>query len=40
VHHGTPRGVRLELHGAPYDLVLVGCEDPESVVAALADPTG
>jgi hypothetical protein len=35
VHHDTPRGVRLRLEGAPYDELIVGCDDPESVVASL-----
>jgi hypothetical protein len=40
VHHGVDRGVRLDLQGAAFDLVLVSCEDPDSVVASLGDPTG
>jgi len=35
VHHETPRGVRVELEGAQYDELIVGCDDPESVAAAL-----
>lgn len=33
VHHDTPRGVRVELEGTSYDEWIVGCADPESVVA-------
>ncbi len=36
VHHGTPRGVRLTLSGAPHDEWVVGCGDPEAVAASLA----
>lgn len=35
VHHGTPRGVRITLRGAHHDGLVVGCDDPEAVVAAL-----
>jgi hypothetical protein len=35
VHHGTPRGVRIELDGATYDVVVIGCEDPEAIVSEL-----
>jgi hypothetical protein len=35
VHHDTPRGVRLTLAGAAHDEWVVGCADPEAVVAAL-----
>jgi hypothetical protein len=39
VHHGTPRGVRVLLDGTGYDEWVVGCSDPEGVVAALALPS-
>ncbi|MGH9067924.1 MAG: hypothetical protein ACRD0J_10610 [Acidimicrobiales bacterium] len=38
VHHDTPRGVRVRLEGATYDEWIVGCADPESVVAGLSLP--
>lgn len=39
VHHSTPRGVRLRFEGADWDAWIVGCEDPESVIAALPRTT-
>ncbi|MGC8626059.1 MAG: hypothetical protein ACP5VR_00650 [Acidimicrobiales bacterium] len=39
VHHGTPRGVRVLFEGTGYDEWVVGCRDPEAVVAALALPS-
>lgn len=33
VHHNTPRGVRLRFDDSDYDEVIVGCDDPEAVVA-------
>lgn len=38
VHHGTPRGVHVELDGAQFDELIVGCDDPEAVVAKLCPP--
>ena len=35
VHHDTPRGVRVNLEGAQFDQLIVGCDDPEAVAAAL-----
>jgi hypothetical protein len=35
VHHDTPRGVRVRLEGAQFDELIVGCDDPEAVVATL-----
>ncbi|MGO8864276.1 MAG: hypothetical protein ACLQRH_26400 [Acidimicrobiales bacterium] len=35
VHHDTPRGVRVDLEGAQFDQLIVGCDDPEAVAAAL-----
>jgi hypothetical protein len=35
VHHDTPRGVRVTLEGVAYDEWIVGCADPETVVAGL-----
>jgi hypothetical protein len=36
VHHDTPRGVRVRLDGSSYDEWIVGCADPEAVVASLS----
>jgi uncharacterized protein len=36
VHHDTPRGVRVVLEGAAQDEWIVGCADPEAVVASLS----
>jgi len=38
VHHDTPRGVRVDLEDAPFDQLIVGCDDPEGVAAALRRP--
>jgi hypothetical protein len=38
VHHDTPRGVRVTLDGVSYDEWIVGCADPETVVAGLSNP--
>ncbi len=38
VHHDTPRGVRVDLEGAQYDELIVGCDDPEAVAAILRQP--
>ncbi|HXY43295.1 MAG TPA: hypothetical protein VEH29_03835 [Acidimicrobiales bacterium] len=35
VHHVSPRGVRVDLEGAAFDQLIVGCDDPEAVAAAL-----
>lgn len=35
VHHQTRRGVQVTLKGAPFDTLIVGVADPESVVRAL-----
>jgi hypothetical protein len=35
VHHDTPRGLRVQLEGADYDELVVGCADPESIAATL-----
>jgi|HubBroStandDraft_3_1064219.scaffolds.fasta_scaffold916463_2 hypothetical protein len=35
VHHDTPRGVRVDLEGVSWDEWIVGCADPEAVVATL-----
>jgi hypothetical protein len=40
VHHDTPRGLRIRLAGSDYDEWIVGCADPEAVVAALGLPAG
>ena len=37
VHHHTPRGVRVELHNAEYDEIVVGADDPEALVARLLE---
>lgn len=39
VHHDTDRGVRVSLEGASYDEWIVGCGDPEAVVARLSIPS-
>ncbi len=39
VHHGTPRGLLLEFEGADYDEWVVGCENPEAVLARLPHHT-
>lgn len=39
IHRATPRGVRVLLHEGSYDEWIVGCPDPEAVVAALKLPT-
>jgi hypothetical protein len=36
VHHGRPRGVVIRLKGTEYDQLVVGCDDPETVAARLA----
>jgi hypothetical protein len=38
VHHDTPRGVRVNLDGAQFDQLIVGCDDPEAVAAAIRPP--
>jgi hypothetical protein len=38
VHHDTPRGLRIELDGLPFDEWIVGCADPEAVIAQLGLP--
>lgn len=35
VHPDTPRGVRVRFEGANYDEWIVGCADPETVIAGL-----
>jgi hypothetical protein len=38
VHHDTKRGVRVDLDGAQFDQLIVGCDDPEAAVAAIGPP--
>ncbi len=38
VHHDTPRGVRVDLEGAQFDQLIVGCNDPEAAATALRRP--
>ncbi len=38
VHHNTPRGLRIQLDGTPFDEWIVGCADPEAVAAGLGLP--
>ncbi len=38
VHHNTPRGVRLRFQDSEFDEVIVGCRDPEAVVAQFGHP--
>ena len=40
VHRDTPRGLRIRLQGSDYDEWIVGCADPETVVAVLGLPAG
>ncbi|MGA2529121.1 MAG: hypothetical protein ABSG36_08165 [Acidimicrobiales bacterium] len=35
VHHDTPRGIRVDLQGAQYNQLIVGCDDPEGAAATL-----
>lgn len=35
VHHDTHRGVRVDLEGAQYDQLIIGCDDPEGTAAAI-----
>jgi hypothetical protein len=35
VHHGRPGGVRVTLKNSEFDEVVIGCDDPGAVVAAL-----
>jgi hypothetical protein len=39
VHHDTPRGLRILLDGANWDEWIVGCAEPEAVIAELSLPT-
>jgi hypothetical protein len=38
LHHNTPGGVRVNLEGAPFTQLVVGCDDPEAVAAAVRQP--
>ncbi|MFZ0173123.1 MAG: hypothetical protein WAL04_15685 [Acidimicrobiales bacterium] len=38
VHHDTPRGVRVDLQGAQFDELIVGCDDPDGVASTLRRP--
>jgi len=40
VHRDTPRGLRVRFEGTEYDEWIVGCADPESVIAGLGLPAG
>jgi len=40
VHHDTPRGVRVRLTDARFDELVIGCDAPEAVVAAIGPPAG
>lgn len=35
VHHDTPRGIRVSFDGTSFDEWIVGCADPEGMVAQL-----
>jgi hypothetical protein len=37
VHHDHPRGVKVELEGTKFDLIVVSCEDPEGALRRLGD---
>ncbi|MGD1011079.1 MAG: hypothetical protein ABR925_00880 [Acidimicrobiales bacterium] len=38
VHHTTSRGIRVGLEGTHFTELILGCEDPEAVVASLGLP--
>jgi hypothetical protein len=38
VHHNTPRGVKVQLEGANFDELLVGCDNPESIAGHIGAP--
>ncbi|MGA3352931.1 MAG: hypothetical protein ABSD85_07070 [Acidimicrobiales bacterium] len=38
VHHDTLRGVKVDLEGAHFDQLIVGCDDPEAAAASLHLP--
>ncbi|MGH7861605.1 MAG: hypothetical protein ACREOS_05125 [Candidatus Dormibacteraceae bacterium] len=40
VHHDTPRGVVVRFEGADFDEWIVGCANPEQVVATLRSARG
>lgn len=40
VHRDTPRGLRVRLAGTAYDEWIVGCAEPEAVLARLSLPDG
>ena len=35
VHHDHPRGVKVHLEGAKFDLIVLSCPDPEAVLSQL-----
>jgi hypothetical protein len=35
VHHNTPRGVHVDLDGAQFDELIIGCDDPEAEAAKI-----
>jgi hypothetical protein len=37
VHHDQPRGVKVQLEGAKFDLIVVSSEDPEAAISQLGD---
>ena len=37
VHHDHPRGVKVQLSGTKFDLIVVSCEDPETTLRQLGD---
>jgi hypothetical protein len=37
VHHDHPRGVKVQLEGAKFDLIVISCEDPEAALRQLGD---
>ena len=39
VHHDTRRGVRVSLHDARFDELVIGCDDPEAVAARIPVPS-
>jgi hypothetical protein len=39
IHADTRRGVRVKLNGAKFDQLVLGCDDPETMINSLAMPS-
>jgi hypothetical protein len=37
VHHDHPNGVKVQLEGAKFDLIVISCQDPEAAISRLRD---